>query len=78
MKKLIVIILVLILIGLGMLFYFKSYYPALPIESVSKREVVKMGKASNDTIIKLTEENGYEWYISKMNQGNANEANDGK
>ena len=56
-----------------MLFYSKSYYPALPIDSISKREVVKKGNSSNENILKLTDEKGYEWYISKMNQGNANE-----
>lgn len=56
-----------------MLFYFKTYYPSLPIESVSKREAVSKVNASNENIVKLTEEDGYDWYISKMQQGKAYE-----
>ena len=54
-------------------FILKPYYPALPIDSLSKREVVNIGNSSNEQIIKLTEENGYEWFISKMNQVKAYE-----
>ena len=67
------IIPILLVIAFGLLFYFKPYYPALPIDSISKREVVNKGNASNENIIKLTEENGYEWFISKMDQGKAYE-----
>ncbi|MBO1911490.1 hypothetical protein J4G37_42720, partial [Microvirga sp. 3-52] len=63
----------LIVIVFGILFYSKVYYPTLPIDSVSKREVVNKGNSANEKIIKLAEEKGYEWYISKINQGNANE-----
>ena len=73
LRRLFVIILVLLVIGFGVLFYSKAYYPALPINSVSKREVVHIVNTSNEKITKLTEENGYEWYISKKNQGNSYE-----
>ena len=66
MRRLFVIILVLLVITFGLLFYSKVYYPALPINSVSKREVVHMVNTSNEKFTKLTEENGYEWYISNQ------------
>ena len=73
MKRLFVIIPILLVIAFILLFYSKSYYPALPIDSISKREVVSIGNSSNENIIKLTEENGYDWFITKMNQGRAYE-----
>jgi hypothetical protein len=73
LKKWIIIVVVCIAISLGALFYSKIYYPSLPIDSVSKREVIQKVNDSNESIIYLTEENGYVWYISKMNQGKAYE-----
>ncbi len=65
MKNGVTFILLFIVISSRMLFYIKTYYPALPIDSVSKREVVNKVTTSNENIVKLTEENSYEWYISK-------------
>ena len=73
LRRLFVIIPLLLIIAFGLLVFFKPYYPALPIDSISKREVVNIGNASNEKIIKLTEENGSDWFISKMNQGKAYE-----
>ena len=66
-------ILVLLVMAFGLLFYSKVYYPALPIDSLSKREVVNIGNSSNEQIIKLTEENGYDGSLSKVNQVKAYE-----
>lgn len=63
---------VFIIISFGILYYSKIYYPSLPIDSVSKREVVQRANKSDD-IVYLTKETGYEWYISKVNQGEAYE-----
>ena len=73
LKKSIMSVLVFIIILFGILFYSKIYYPSLPIDSVSKREVVQKANKSDDSIVYLTTENGYEWYISKVNQGEAYE-----
>lgn len=73
MKKLVAIKIVLIVILVGVLVYMKAYYPALPIDSVSKHEAINKANTSNDNIVKLAEEDGYEWYISKMQQGAAYE-----
>ncbi|MFK5707550.1 hypothetical protein [Lysinibacillus boronitolerans] len=73
MKKWIISVVICIAISSGTLFYSKIYYPSLPIDSVSKREVVQKANKSDESIVYLTKENGYEWYISKMNQGEAYE-----
>jgi len=65
-------ILFLAIILLGMLFfYFKTYYPALPIDTISKREAIDKVNNANEPIVRLTEENGNEYYISRMQQGKA-------
>ena len=71
MKKSVTLILLIVIILSGVLFYSKTYYPSLPIDSVSKREVVKKVKNSNGNMVKITEENGYEWYIVESKQGKA-------
>lgn len=55
--------------------YNKLYYPALPIENVSKKEAVDRIKNSKEPMVHLTEENGYDWYVIKGgNQAVAAEA----
>lgn len=71
LKKVLISILFLTFILLGVLFYFKSYYPDLPIDTVSKREAIDKVNNANQPIVRLTEENGNEYYISKMQQGKA-------
>ena len=73
LKKGIISVVICIAISFGTLFYSKIYYPSLPIDSVSKREGVQKVNKSDESIVYLTTENGYEWYISKMNQGEAYE-----
>ena len=53
---------VILVVGLVM-FYNKLYYPALPIESISKKEVIEKLGDSNKPIVKLAEQNNFEWYI---------------
>jgi hypothetical protein len=60
----------LVLFGV-ILIYARVYYPPLPINSVSKSEVINKVKKSNGNIVKITEEKSYQWYISEMNQGRA-------
>ena len=71
LKKVMISILFLTFILLGVLFYFKTYYPALPIDTVSKREAIEKVNNATDPIVRLTEENGIEYYISRMQQGKA-------
>lgn len=54
----------LIIVSVGaFVFYNKLYYPPLPIENISKKEVIEKLHDSNEKIIKLSNENGSEWYI---------------
>lgn len=46
-------------------YYDKSLYPPLPIQSISKKEVLAIANQQSDHFIKITEEDGYEWYMSK-------------
>ncbi|WP_088102953.1 hypothetical protein [Halalkalibacter urbisdiaboli] len=73
MKKWLIIIGVLIVI-LGIVAVdSKFYYPTLPIESVSKKEVLESLNDTSQDIVKIAEENGYEWYITPEKQGKAHE-----
>lgn len=60
--------LIVVLAG-AFVFYNKLYYPPLPIETISKKEVIEKLNKSDEKIIKLTSENGKEWYIvNEQNQ----------
>jgi len=72
-KTLITISLIVVLVG-AFVFYNKLYYPPLPIETISKKEVIEKLNHSDQKIIKLTSENGKEWYIvNERNQSNVDE-----
>ena len=73
MKKWLIIIGVLVLTSGIVAFDSKFYYPTLPIESVSKKEVLESLNDSSESIVKIAEENGYEWFITRMEQGKAYE-----
>ena len=54
----------LCLLAIAFVFSQSLYYPSLPLDTVSKREAVEKIKDSNRQMVKLTNENGHEWYIS--------------
>ncbi|OMF24508.1 hypothetical protein BK133_22495 [Paenibacillus sp. FSL H8-0548] len=56
---------------IGIFVSSKSYYPDLPIDSVSKREVIAMINQSSEAMVKITEEGGNAWYIMQREQGAA-------
>ncbi|WP_078380765.1 hypothetical protein [Sutcliffiella halmapala] len=71
-----------VLVGIGLIFIFvgvfvfhnKLYYPPLPIENVSKKEVIEKLNNSEQQIVKLSNENSLEWHIiTKRDQSAANE-----
>ncbi|MFG6116872.1 hypothetical protein ACGTN9_17100 [Halobacillus sp. MO56] len=73
MKKWVIIIGVLaVLLGI-VAFDSKIYYPTLPIESVSKKEVLESLNDNTEEIVKIAEENNYGWYITLIEQGKAYE-----
>ncbi|QFT87588.1 hypothetical protein FIU87_02900 [Bacillus sp. THAF10] len=71
MKKWLVIIIIgLIIVTLGVLaFNSKFYYPELPVESVSKKEVLQSIENATEPIVKIANEKSYEWFITRMEQG---------
>ncbi|MBS4214844.1 hypothetical protein [Neobacillus rhizophilus] len=64
---------VLILFGVLLIYLKDVYYPSLPIDSVSKSEVINKVHKSDGNIVKIAEEDSYQWYISEMKQGKAYE-----
>lgn len=42
------------------------YYPPLPIDSISKKDVLEYVNISSGKIVKISEENGYYWYIAEV------------
>lgn len=69
MKKILIAILLTVLIAGVYIFMNKLYYPPLPIESMSKKEVVHALKSSDEKIVPLTVENGKQWVlINERNQ----------
>ncbi len=47
----------------------KAYYPAFPLASVSKHEVLALLNNSNEPVVKVGEDDRYEWYVTRMNKG---------
>ncbi len=47
----------------------RFYYATLPIESASKKEVLHSIKESSEPIVKIANEDGYDWFITRSNQG---------
>ena len=74
MKKLLIVFGVIFLIYGVFVFYNKLYYPPLPIENLSKKEVLDKLNDSNEQIVHLSKENNYEWYIiNERNMASADE-----
>ncbi|MFF0830639.1 hypothetical protein ACFYU8_27715 [Brevibacillus sp. NPDC003359] len=53
---------------------FRIWYPALPFESKSKREVTELLDEYTGPIVKLTTENNIDWYGAQSDQGSAADA----
>ncbi|MBD8025964.1 hypothetical protein H9636_04760 [Ureibacillus sp. Re31] len=74
MKKVFVTIGFIIIIAGALVFYNKLYYPSLPIETISKREVLEKLNTSDQPIVFLSKENDQEWYIvNERNQSASDE-----
>jgi len=74
MKKVLIVIGVMLLIYGVFVFYNKLYYPPLPIENLSKKEVLDKLNDSDGQIVYLSKENNYEWYlINERNMASADE-----
>lgn len=74
MKKILITIAIILVFVGAFGFYNKLYYPSLPIETISKKEVIHKLNHSDKKIIQLTSEKGKVWYIvNDGNQSNVNE-----
>ncbi|WP_404469536.1 type II toxin-antitoxin system HicA family toxin [Sutcliffiella horikoshii] len=47
----------------------RFYYATLPIESISKKEVLHSINDSSEPIVKIANEDGYDWFITRSDQG---------
>ncbi|MEQ6353090.1 hypothetical protein ABNX05_00490 [Lysinibacillus sp. M3] len=65
MKKVLLTIGIIIFLVGAFVFYNKLYLPPLPIENISKKTVIEKIKDSNIQMVKLSNENGQEWYVVK-------------
>ncbi|MDN7240579.1 hypothetical protein QWY14_02200 [Planococcus sp. N028] len=54
-------------------FNSKIYYPPLPIDSVSKNEVINTLNKSPKGILEIAEEDEFEWFITRTEQGKERE-----
>ncbi|UOQ84415.1 hypothetical protein [Gracilibacillus salinarum] len=45
------------------------YYPAMPIDSISKKEVLDIMEHSTANIVKITEEEKADWFITETGAG---------
>jgi len=71
MKKILFAILLIAALAGAYIFINKLYYPPLPIDTISKKEVLNLLHQSDQKIVFLTTENGKEWFIiDERNQVN--------
>ncbi|MFJ7979886.1 hypothetical protein ACIQ1D_06200 [Lysinibacillus xylanilyticus] len=65
MKKVLLTIGIIIFLVGAFMFYNKLYLPSLPIENISKKTVIEKINDSETRMVKLSNENGQEWYVIK-------------
>jgi len=64
MKKVLLLTIGIIVFLVGaFVFYNKLYLPPLPIENISKKTVIEKINDSETRMVKLSNENGQEWYV---------------
>nr|WP_106779360.1 hypothetical protein [Lysinibacillus timonensis] len=70
MKKLGLILGIVIVLIAVFIIINKSYYPPLPIDNISAKEVIDKLEESDRKIVEIAEEEGTIWYVTKTeNQG---------
>ncbi|MED3803902.1 hypothetical protein P4562_18420 [Lysinibacillus xylanilyticus] len=65
MKKVLLTIGIIVFLVGAFVFYNKLYLPPLPIENISKKTVIEKINDSETRMVKLSNENGQEWYVIK-------------
>ncbi len=71
MKKRLVVSGLILVFACAFVFDNKLYYPALPIESMSKKAVIEKLNDSDKPIVTLSNENGQQWYIIRERDASA-------
>ena len=59
---------------LSFVFYNKSYYPPLPIEGVTKRELLELLDNDHQGLVKVTDDEQHSWYIFEGNPRDGSDA----
>ncbi|MFJ8516954.1 hypothetical protein [Lysinibacillus xylanilyticus] len=65
MKKVLLTFGIIVFLVGAFVFYNKHYLPPLPIENLSKKTVIEKINDSETRMVKLSNENGQEWYVIK-------------
>ncbi|MCG1023547.1 hypothetical protein [Sutcliffiella horikoshii] len=73
LKRLTIITLIAVILGI-VAYNNRFYYAPLPVESVSKKEVLQSINETSEPIVRIANEDGYDWYITRANQGEYRES----
>lgn len=66
MKRIGIILGIFVVIAAVFIFVNKSYYPSLPIESLSAKETIEKLNKSDEKIVEIGTDNNSIWYITKI------------
>ena len=69
MKRIGIILFIVAVIAVVFIFVNKTYYPSLPIENLSAKEVIGKLENSNEKIVEIATDDDSIWYITRS--GNA-------
>jgi len=64
MKKWILPIIILLVLCINVAFSTKFHYPELPFSNKTKHEVANLATSSDVPLIKITQQDGYVWFIT--------------
>ncbi len=73
MKKIGIILGVTIVMMAVFLYIKQSYYPPLPINTITPKEIIKKLEQSDQKVVELVEEDGVIWFITKAKDSNVDE-----
>lgn len=64
MKKWILMTIILLVLCINVAFSTKFHYPELPFSDKTKHEVINLATSSNVSLTKITQQDGYVWFIT--------------
>ncbi|WP_438313026.1 hypothetical protein [Sporosarcina sp. FA9] len=65
MKRIGIILGIIVVIVVVFIFVNKSYYPSLPIDNLSAKEVIEKLKKSDEKIVEIATDDDSTWYITR-------------